>query len=92
MDNGAAFHSEVLWKTFDRWNVRRYYRAAYRPSRNRIVERNHRNIKAIAERAGISPTEAVFWNNMSPKSGQLDKTVPQRAAVNYRRRHLKHAN
>ena len=65
------------------------YGEAYRPSGNRIVERNHLIIKAIAERGGISPAEAVFWYNMSPKSGQLDKTVPQRAVFNYHWRYSK---
>ena len=59
------------------------------PSENVIVERNHRTIKAIAERGGISPAEAVFWYNMSPKSGLFEKTVSQRAVFNDHWRHPK---
>ena len=40
--------------------MRPYFRAAYHPGGNDIVERNHRTIKAIAERGYISPMEAVF--------------------------------
>lgn len=37
LDNGAAFRSETLGAMCDRWKVRRYFRVAYRPARNRIV-------------------------------------------------------
>ena len=87
MDNGTAFHSEVLWETLDRWNFKWYYRTAYRPSGNGIVEWNHQTIKAIA--GGISPAEVVFSYNISPKSEQLKKTVPQRAIFNYQWKHSK---
>ena len=59
------------------------FRAAYRPSGNGIVERHHRTIKAIAERGKISPLEAVYWYNMSPRSGIDPSTVPQRAIYRY---------
>ncbi|CAE1278890.1 unnamed protein product [Acanthosepion pharaonis] len=87
MDSGAALRSEVFRSMLDKWNTRQYYRAAYRPSGNGIVERNHRTIKVIAERGGISPAEAVFWYNMSPKSGQREDTVPHRAVYSYQWRH-----
>ncbi|CAE1259502.1 unnamed protein product [Acanthosepion pharaonis] len=87
MDNGAAFRSEVFRSMLDKWKTRQYYRAAYSPSGNGIVERNHRTIKVIAERGGISPAEAVFWYNMSPKSGQREDTVPHRAVYTYQWRH-----
>ncbi|XP_076030373.1 uncharacterized protein LOC143018669 [Oratosquilla oratoria] len=83
MDNGTAFRSEALKGTLDKWNTRRFFRAAYRPSGNGIVERHHRTIKAIAERARIPPTEAVFWYNISPRSGQDDRSVPQKAVFKY---------
>ena len=87
MDNGAVFRSRVLKDVCDKWNVRRYYRAAYRPSGNGIVERHHRTIKAMAERGQVTPMEAVFWYNMSPRSGQNARTVPQRAVFRYDWRH-----
>ncbi|XP_076032423.1 uncharacterized protein LOC143020149 [Oratosquilla oratoria] len=60
MENGTAFRSEALKGTLDKWNTRRFFRAAYRPSGNGIVERHHRGIKSMAEKARILPTEAVF--------------------------------
>lgn len=87
MDNGTAFRSQVLKDMLDKWNVRRYFRAAYRPSGNGIVERHHRTIKTLAERGQIEPEEAVFWYNMSPRSGQDETTVPQRAVFRYEWRH-----
>lgn len=87
MDNGTAFRSQVLKDVLDKWNVRRYFRAAYRPSGNGIVERHHRTIKTLAERGQIKPEEAVFWYNISPRSGLDETTVPQRAAFRYEWRH-----
>lgn len=87
IDNSTAFRSQVLKNVLDKWNISRYFRAAYRPSGNGIVERHHRTIKAMAERAQVTPMEAVFWYNMSPKSGQDETTVPQRAVFKYEWRH-----
>ena len=87
MDNSTAFHSVTLAELFERWKIRRYYRAAYRPSGNGIVERNHRTIKALAERTKVSPCESVFWYNISPRSGQKSESVPQQAVYKYEWRH-----
>ena len=87
MDNGTAFRSELLERMMNSWNVRQFFRAAYRPSGNGIVERHHRTIKAIAERGNISPLEAVYWYNISPRSGQRDDSVPQRSVFKYDWRH-----
>ncbi|KAK3882626.1 hypothetical protein Pcinc_012994 [Petrolisthes cinctipes] len=87
MDNGAAFHSETLKRMFDKWNIHRLFRAAYRPGGNGIVERNHRTIKAIAEKGNITPTEAVYWYNMTPRSGQTEASVPQQSVFRYNWRH-----
>lgn len=83
MDNGTAFRSAELRAMMERWNVQQLFRAAYRPEGNGIVERNHRTIKTIAERSSISPLQAVFWYNATPKSGQLDASVPQRSIFQY---------
>ena len=56
------------------------------PGGNGMVERHHRTVKAIAERGGISPEEATFWD-MAPKVGQRDDTVPHRLVFNYEWRH-----
>lgn len=87
MDNSTAFRSRVMKEMLDKWNVSRYFRAAYRPSGNGIVERHHRTIKALAERGQITPMEAVFWYNLAPRSGLDGATVPQRAVFCYEWRH-----
>ena len=87
MDNGTVFRSEIFQTMLKKWKLRSYYRAAYRPGGNGIVERHHRTVKAIVERGGISPEEATFWYNMAPKVGQRDDTVPHRSVFNYEWRH-----
>ena len=87
MDNGASFRSQLLVDLCKRWNVQRYYRAAYRPSGNGIAERLHRTIKRTAERSGCSVMEAVFWYNMAPKKGTDSQTVPSSMLHTYVWRH-----
>ena len=87
MDNATAFRSVEMSEFLRRWNTSPYYRAAYRASGNGIVERNHRTIKAIAERGRVSPMEAVFWYNSSPRDRQKEETIPQRSVFNYVWRH-----
>ena len=87
MDNSTAFRSELLERMLDKWNVRRFFRAAYRPGGNGIVERHHRTIKALAERGNISPIQAVFWYNLTPRSGLDENSVPQRSVFRYEWRH-----
>ena len=87
MDNATAFRSELLRELLDRWKVRPFYRNAYRADGNGIAERHHRTIKAMAERGGIRPQEAVFWYNTSPRSGQSEDSVPQQALFRYEWRH-----
>ena len=81
MDNSATFHSSHLGEMFRRWNVKTWFRAAYRPSGNGIIERNHRTIKTIAERSNITPPEATFWYNITPRSGTSN--IPQKALYSY---------
>ena len=87
MDNATAFRSEEMSNFLAKWNTRPYFRAAYRPSGNGIVERHHRTIKASAEKGNVNPIEAVFWYNMSARDGQNETTVPQRAVFKYEWRH-----
>ncbi|KAK4318086.1 hypothetical protein Pmani_010884 [Petrolisthes manimaculis] len=77
LDNSTAFRSQYLGDMLGRWKISRVFRAAYRPGGNGIVERHHRTIKAIAERGGISPIEAVYWYNSTPRSG------PQQSVYRY---------
>lgn len=83
VDNGTSFRSEVFRDLCAKWNVGLYFRAAYRPSGNGIIERHHRTIKAVASRSQISPQEAVFWYNMMPKAGQDENSVPHRFIFSY---------
>ena len=61
MDNSTVFRSATKQELLNKWNVSPYCRAAYRTSGNGIVERHHRTIKSMAEKAYISPVEAVYW-------------------------------
>ena len=83
MDNAAAFKSEEMNQLLDKWGVIPYYRVAHRANGNGIVERSHRTIKAMAERSGKSPIEAVFFYNVAPRNGQKPETVPQRSLFTY---------
>ena len=83
MDNAQAFRSGEMEALLKKWEVQPIYRAAYRASGNGIVERNHRTIKAIAERTGKSPIEAVFWHNVAPREGQKVESVPQKSVATY---------
>ena len=87
LDNGTAFRSETVREMLDKWNTRRYFRAAYRPEGNGIVERNHRTVKALAERGRTSPEEALFWYNVSPRTGLGEETVPHELVYRYTWRH-----
>ena len=79
--------SATLKKMLDTWGVRCFFRAAYRPSGNGIVERHHQTVKVLAERSGISPQEAVFWYNLTPKTGQKVDSMPQNAIFKYEWQH-----
>ena len=87
MDNGRAFRSATLKEILDKWGVRCFFRAAYRLSGYWIVERHHRTIKVLAEKSGISQQEAVFWYNLSLKTGQKVDSVPQNTIFKYEWRH-----
>ena len=87
MDNSTVFRSVAMTAFLEMWKVRSFFRAAYRPSGNGIVERHHRTIKAMAERGGITPLEATLWYNMSPRSGQDPDSVPQHSVFRYDWRH-----
>ena len=83
MDNATAFRSAKMREFLASWGVDPCYRAAYRASGNGIIERHHRTIKAKAERGEMDPIQAVYWYNVSPRSGQEEETIPQRAVHPY---------
>ena len=76
MDNGRAFRSQRVSDMLDEWNVEPLFRAAYRPSGNGIVERNHRTIKRTAERCRFDPVRGVFWYNAAPLKANGYKRSP----------------
>ncbi|XP_067949793.1 uncharacterized protein [Watersipora subatra] len=83
MDNSMAFSSATVAQFADEWGISLRFRAAYAPSGNGIVERNHRTIKRIAERGRISPEEATFWYNVTPRKGTDGGSVPSNNLYRY---------
>ena len=83
MDNAATFRAEEMKHLLCKWRIKPLFRAAYRPSGNGIVERHHRTIKTMAERLRISPLEAVYWYNISPRDRQNEDSVPQKSIFKY---------
>ena len=62
MDNSSIFRSSSMRQALlDKWGVTPLYRAAYKPSGNGIVERNHQAIKRMAARSNSDPLDMVFW-------------------------------
>ena len=87
MDNGSGFRSYRVAEVCRKWNVRRHFRAAYRPSGNGLIERHHRTVKRMAARSGASPLHMVFWYNLAPREGQEKSSVPSSALYTYSWRH-----
>lgn len=83
MDNATVFRSKTFMDFLAGWKIEPFFRAAYRPSGNGIVERIHRTIKATAERGKMSPVDAVFYYNCSPRYGQDETSVPHRSVMRY---------
>lgn len=87
LDNSATFRSHRLTELCQRWNVQLRHRAAYRPSGNGVVERNHRTIKRTAARTGRSPLDAVFFYNLAAKKVGDILSSPSRSIFAYPWRH-----
>lgn len=84
MDNGTAFRSEMLREMLDKWHVSCFFLVAYQSSGKEVMVRKRRTIKTMSERDHISPVEAIFWYNMSPKLGQAGESVPSKAIFKYK--------
>lgn len=67
----------------EKWGMRYFFRAAYRPSGNGVVENHHQIIKAAAKKSQNFPQEAVFQYNILPKMSQDADFLPQRAVFKY---------
>ena len=84
LDNSAAFRSAMVAQFADEWGITLRFLAAYALGGNGIVERNHQTIKRIAERGGISPEEATFWYNVTPRKEIEESSVPSNLLFRYR--------
>ena len=84
LDNSTAFRSAMVNQFADEWGIALRFRAAYAPGGNGIVERNHWTIKRIAERGGITPEEATFWYNVTPRKETEESSVPSNLLFRYR--------
>ena len=84
LDNSSTFKSISLRELCASWGVQMIYRAAYRPSGNAIVERNHRTVKRMAARSGGDILDAVFWYNYLPREGMDPTSSPSRHLFRHR--------
>lgn len=82
MDNSTAFRSTSVEEFATEWGISLRFRAAYVPSGNGIVERNHRTIKRMAARGRITPEEATFWYNVTPRDSECH-TIPSGRLFRY---------
>jgi transposase InsO family protein/ribonuclease HI len=84
VDNSTTFRSAAVEQFAVEWGISLHFWAAYAPSGNGIVERNHRTIKRIAERGAITPEEATFWYNVTPRKNTELSSVPSTVLCKYR--------
>ena len=82
-DNDTIFRSRRFGAFAARWGVSLRFRAAYAPSGNAIVERNHRTVKVIAARKGCSIDEAVHIYNVTPRDDVTAAEAPASVIYNY---------
>jgi len=75
MNNFMVFRSAAVDQFADEWGISLRFQAAYAPSGNGIVERNHGTMKRIAERGGITPEEPTFWYNVTPRKDVDESSV-----------------
>ena len=84
LDNSTVFRSAMVAQFAEKWGIALQFRAAYTQGSNGIVERNHRTIKRIVERGGITPEEATFWYNVTPRKETAESSVPSNQLFRYR--------
>ena len=83
LDNSMAFMSTMVTKFADERENALQFLAACALGGNRIVERNHRTLKRIAERGGITPVAATFLYNVPPWKGMEESSVPSNLLPRY---------
>ncbi|KAI0990472.1 hypothetical protein GJ496_005478 [Pomphorhynchus laevis] len=64
LDNGKVFHLSKFSEMYIRLGITLRYRATYRLSENKIVEK-HYIVKVNAKRSGCDVPRAVFWSNIA---------------------------
>ena len=82
-DNDTVFRGRRFAAFAARWGVSLRFRAAYAPSGNGIVERNHRTVKVIAARKRCSVAEAVHLYNVTPRDGTTVTEAPATGVYRY---------
>ena len=82
-DNNTAFTSKDFREFARNWDMHLWFRCAYSPSGNGIVERSHRTVKTIATRKNCLILEAVYWHNITPKDDVSPCTGPADALHRY---------
>ncbi|XP_043198082.1 uncharacterized protein LOC122368321 [Amphibalanus amphitrite] len=82
-DNATVFRSRAFQAFVREWGTRVRYRAAYAPSGNGIVERNHRSVKVIAARKRCGVPEAVYLYNATPRDDSTDAATPVSMVYKY---------
>ena len=85
-DNDTVFRGRQFAAFAAKWSVDLRFRAAYAPSGNAIVERNHRTVKVIAARKQCSIDEAVHLYNATPRDGKSEGESPAGGVYRYRLR------
>lgn len=82
-DNDTAFRSRAFAVFAAKWQIRLRFRAVHRPSGNGVVERNHRTVKVIAARTGLSICDAVHLYNVTPLDGESAESSPAAQVFRY---------
>ena len=67
LDNGTGFRSRQVADVCAKWKVQRWFRAAYRPEGNSIVERHHGTVKRMLVRGDKPVEDVVHIYNMMPR-------------------------
>ncbi len=83
LDNFTSFKAPDFISTLKRWGVKPWYRCAYRPSGNSIVERNHRTIKRMAARSKGNILDMVYYYNIAPKYSRREASSPYNRLFNH---------
>ena len=85
-DNDTVFRGRRFAALATKWRIALRFRAAYAPTGNAIVERNHRTVKVIAARKRCSIDEAVHIYNATPRDGESEEESPADGIYRYRLR------